>query len=292
MTSTTNTNSWTVLSDDDVCKRTDFICDVYQDRYIVIAGGIPQSAVIMYDVTKQSYITLPDLPDHGDWKGVVLSDYLYVFLESCGIHRICLSRRVKWESVHDFKLEDDFIIDMVTDGSHIYLVDWNGVIIDYNPSTNKLTPLKQSNHQMPRDDFFVAVVDSKIYIMGGSQGLVDHTATLDLDTNVYDIVTQSWSQAPPLPTPLCKSKTTTIDRWIVLTGGYRRSNYVMNNQIFVYNTLSQQWTTASAEISRPCSFHQCVKLGSRMIVVGGYCDDIGGCSPMKSLHIKHIIPDW
>lgn len=30
---------WTVLYDNDIILRGDFACDVYQDRYVVIAGG-------------------------------------------------------------------------------------------------------------------------------------------------------------------------------------------------------------------------------------------------------------
>ena len=59
----------------------------------------------MYDITSQSYTTLPDLPEGNNLsvtQGVILKDYFYVFIDSQYIYRMCLSTREEWEHVIDW----------------------------------------------------------------------------------------------------------------------------------------------------------------------------------------------
>ena len=113
-----NKNRWTVLrDDDDIFKRCHFACVGYKDRYIVIAGGREHDmlddieydeyplSTEMYDITSQSYTTLPDLPEGNNLsvtQGVILKDYFYVFIDSQYIYRMCLSTREEWEHVIDW----------------------------------------------------------------------------------------------------------------------------------------------------------------------------------------------
>lgn len=297
-----------MLSDDEIFKRVDFAYGVYKDRYVVISGGyrgrnILQSAA-MYDVYTQNYLALPDLPYSGACVGVVLNDFFYVARRYDGIHRLCLSRPSKWELINN---DMDFCIDeMVTDGTHIFFIVQGNTVYGYDPCTNQLhessltsmnkiltsmrqilTSSGQNLDSPPRDYFATAVVDHKIFVIGGQtiRGFVKS------DMDVYDISTQSWSQAPPLPKPLDRAVATPIGKWIIVTGGHQFGNYNMNNQTFIYDTITQKWTEHSIVATSYRLCHGCVKVGNQIISIGGSNGQEFVC-PMEGIHLKHVLPDW
>ena len=184
----------TVICDDEIFKRTYFVCDVYQDRYIVIAGGFNKNGFLtsaaMYDVKKQSSLALPDLPFDGICRGVVLNDYFYVakdyrydqheIADSCyfDLYRICLSRRTEWEHVFRHKLTD-FLNDILTDGNHIFFI-FRNEIISFDPTNRKLSPTIEIPDGMRLIQlYFSALADNKIFFLGNEYMVI------------YDIAHQS-----------------------------------------------------------------------------------------------------
>ena len=292
MTSTNNDKLWTVISDDEIFKRRHFACGVYQDRYIVIAGGCQEintelQSTAIYDVVTQTCIALPDLPFASRYHGVVLNDYFYVTDLYSELHRICLSRRMRWEFVAK---QQGFrrIEGMVTDGSRIFLIDWNSQITCLEPSTNEFFPIKGSTHAMRRVDFSTVVIDDKIYMMGGRtmDGEPNDQATEKI--TVFDIVNKSWNETQPLPTSLANFTALSIDRWIVVTGSKLESDS-SRSKGFIYDTHTKMWREANVALSSPRWGHRCVNLGSQIITLGGFYQNFDYC-PMTAIHIQHI-PD-
>ena len=91
----------------------------------MVAGGQKDwnamPSATMYDITNQSYITLPNLPyAAGDCKGVVLKGYFYVILVRFELHRINLNERNKWEYVLNWGQR--YITCMVTDCNRLFVI--------------------------------------------------------------------------------------------------------------------------------------------------------------------------
>ena len=280
---------WAVLNKSDVFKRSYFACGVYQDRFLVVAGGFDKDfcqlrSAAMYDVLKQSYITLPDLPHRCRSRGLVLNGYFYVAEQyDSKLYRICLSTRVTWEFVIEFK--GDKIIDMVTDGKHIFLINSTIQITRFNPITTEIAHFKRNNQAMKRCPFSAAFIDNKIYIIEGQS---QYSSTPK--TYVFNIVTQLWSEGPHPPTPNSYFATAVINRWIVVTGkNFDGNGYVECNEI--YDTHTHKWIESNAAISTPRQAHCCLQIGSHIITVGGVGPNVRD-SPITAIYIKHVIPDW
>lgn len=277
MTPTSKKVSWTTLSNDKIFHRHSFACGVYKDRYILMAG---QTAA-MYDVVTRAHIPLPDLPFVVTC-GVVFDDFFYVANPRERMHRISLSRRKNWEPIG--KERELILGSMVTDGNHIYfisLIDLTIEIRRYDPSKDKVTSMR--NYFFIHSGFATAVIDRKIYIIGGIAGV-----------NVFDIVTRTWGHAPPLPKQLSFANAVAFDKWIVVTGGKTvvRGYYVQeNDKAFIFDTHTQRWTTNNV-VSTPCRLGNCcVRVGSQIISVGGWNKEFKYC-PIEAIQIKYLLPDW
>lgn len=64
-----------------------------------------------------------------------------------------------------------------------------------------------------------------------------------------------------------------------------------NTQTFVFDTITQKLFVRNIMLSPSRQGHKCVKVGSRIISIGG-TDDTGNKCPMETLHVKHLIYDW
>lgn len=107
------------------------------------------------------------------------------------------------------------IIDMLTDGTNMFLIDYEGGIKIFNPSTNELSSTI-SYPEIIGPGFSSVFVDNKIFIKGENVNHFDPTE----NSCSYDIVTHSWSESSPLLIPLFFFAAVVIDdRWIVVDGG-------------------------------------------------------------------------
>ena len=284
MISNTNSPSWTVHSNHDIFKRMEFACGTHQDRYIVVAGGIRgwrhllQSAV-MYDITTQSIIRLPDLPHPGKCCGVVLKEFFYVATYSVQIYRICLVQRREWEEVQNGM--KDIIVDMITDGNHLYLFGSINRMYRYNPNKDELVKLTSKSMYSRHHDFTTAVIDHQLYVIGGGNILENDTV------EIFDLNTHVWTHGVSLPKPIVFPVACVIEnKWIVVTGG--RAHDVV---IFVYDLQTQQWTENESLLSHYRVEHSHLKVGTQMVSVGGSDININFC-PIETIHVKHLISDW
>lgn len=282
-------SSWDILAKNVIFHRGGFACEVYKERYIVIAGGTSQffeelSSAVMYDTFTHTYISLPDLPFSGFCGGTVLKDYFYISkYESCEVYRICLSpgSRSKWQSVTKVKPYADNI---VSDKNHLYLINTDfDIMYSYDPVLKVLSIL--TSIPTFREAFAAAVVGNQIFVIGGFKYPVEVLSTME----VYDIITQTWSKAPSLPIRLHLASAIAFKRWIIVIGGYNE-NWDYNTQTLIYDTIEQKWMQHNSVLLTPCFHNEIVVIGSRMISLGGW--DLGNMIvPLQILNMKELIPD-
>lgn len=121
----------------------------------------------------------------------------------------------------------------------------------------------------PRDHFTSAVVNGKIYLMGGEIGH-DELHEQQSETDVYDPTTDTWTRLADMPMPKShdESGTFVVDGKIVLAGG-QVDDFQSTNNISEYDPAANQWyilpplpNTLAGTIAQ--------KIGSKFYVVSGY----------------------
>lgn len=183
------------------------------------------------------------------------------------------------------------------------MIDENTKITCYDPSTNIFTALTHDTHEIEDMERSTAtMVGKKIYIIRGSYTVIEERDDYDVnDMDVFDIDTKKWSQTPSFYGPFYDVGVTVINRWIVVTGGKDmvECDFGMDNPntpcLDIFDTHTQKTIDGhfSCHLPEPRSMHQCVKVGSQIVVVGGFCDRMEeNYCPVAAIDIKHIIPDW
>ena len=277
-----NNISWRTLNNNEIFKRYNFACATHKDRYILLAGGFMRSAIIV-DMYNSAYSALPDLPISGSCcEGIIIKGYFYVIVFD-QIYRISLSSQsiLIWEQV-PCEVEG-FPNAIVSDGKHLFILYRYRQMIRYDPEQNETVTMPHM--PMRQSPYATAAVGDKVYVI-----------TL-LSMEVFDISSESWKKAHPLPKPVYNTTATVMKkRWIVVTGeisaivgpGGKRQ---MRPQTFVFDTFTNIWTQKDIRLSPARKNHRCVALGSNIIAVGGRDGSKNYC-PVETIHVKHLISDW
>jgi hypothetical protein len=84
---------------------------------------------------------------------------------------------------------------------------------------------------------------------------------------VYDPASDSWLQAPPLPSPLCCYAIAAARGRIYLFGGWDGAEYV--ETVLIYDARSDSWTNGSP-LGQPRGFAAATTLDGLIYVAGGY----------------------
>lgn len=286
--------SWATINNEDIFKRGKAVYGVHDDRFIVVGGGIarengtidvrPMISVVMFDISTQTYLSLPDLPFPGTEQSVILNGYLYIRSMN-EIYRMCLSSRSEWEHLaHD---DQSFGFNIISNGKYIFIIYMHGGMVRYDPEDNEFMQLAQI--PTTRLDHVSVLLENKIYIIGGrTHGGQTHCSTVE----VFDIDTQAWSEAPPLPKEIAQASATVFKKWIIINGGlttHTGSGY--NDETFMFDTCAQKWIQSDQMLSPPRRLHRCVIVGSQLISIGGV-DEWSEYCPMEAIHIKYLIPNW
>ena len=103
--------------------------------------------------------------------------------------------------------------------------------------------------QLPtrRWEFTTAVVEDKIYIIGGSL-FENRGGPFGLSTvEVYDTQTNTWQRAADMPTPRTNAKAAVVNGKIYVFGGYNSKdnflqNWKMADHVEAYDPLTDTWT--------------------------------------------------
>lgn len=88
----------------------------------------------------------------------------------------------------------------------------------------------------PRSAMAAALLDDKIYVVGG-QGV---KIKKDKIMEVYDIKSDKWTQGPSLPEPLDHLGMASYDGKIYVVGGTHKYGY--SNKLLIYDPLKNNWT--------------------------------------------------
>jgi hypothetical protein len=143
----------------------------------------------------------------------------------------------------------------------------------YDPETNTWTVKEPIPY--PVDGYASAVVDGKIYVIGGQNELHDPHDPLNVNlTQIYDPETDTWSQGAPIPTTTVISAsagattgTLTPERIYVMGGdeGFLESS----DQNYIYDPQADVWNSGTP-IPTP-RFNPAVAILSDLVyVIGGY----------------------
>ncbi len=119
----------------------------------------------------------------------------------------------------------------------------------------------------PREYFGTAVVDGKIYTIGGYDGKITNV------TEVYDPATNQWTTKASMPTPRYQFAAAVYQGKIYCMGGIG-VNWRFTNVTEVYDPATETWETKAAMPTAKSEADACVVNGT-IYVVGGKRDQSG-----------------
>jgi N-acetylneuraminic acid mutarotase len=143
-------------------------------------------------------------------------------------------------------------------------VDASGVsdrMMTYDPNANQW--IEKAPMPTPREHLASAVVNDKLYVMGGRVGGYSH----NLDAvEVYDPATDKWSILESMPSQRGGLASATLNNMIYVFGGERPNATFNNNE--EYNPATNKWTSS---IPMPTARHglAAVPIENKIYVVGG-----------------------
>lgn len=281
--------SQTNIDTSQIFKRSLFTCAIPNSRCVVVVGKrvTKSSATIsaaIFDIDTCLYSDLPDIPCAISCEGAIIYDFLYV-VSFDKIHRISLSKPSSWEPVHHRVVKEP-VHSVLSREDFLFIFNQHGTNLVYDTRENECTIM--SPMKTLRVGFASVVIQNKIFIIGG----YGYFSCRNLaSVEVYDISKRSWSEAPPLPRELGSSAATAIKTWIVVTGGdYDDGN--LSPQSFLFETLTNKWTTHKFGLSTPRTNHCCIEIGERDIIcTGGQDIDEEFCST-EVISRRCLIPSW
>lgn len=125
-----------------------------------------------------------------------------------------------------------------------------------------------------RTGFATAVVDGKIYLIGGTP-FQNRRGPYGLSTvEVYDPQTNSWEQVADMPTPRTKAKTAVVNGTIYVCGGYNGADNRLVNLKFLdiveaYDPQNDTWTRKQGMSGGRVGFGMGV-VADKIYSMGGY----------------------
>jgi hypothetical protein len=135
---------------------------------------------------------------------------------------------------------------------YIYLVAGiqRGHMGGYIPWLDRFDPKTGEWEQLPdapiaRDHFAAAVLDGKLYAVGGRQTSNETGelfSRLVPQVDVFDFSTQTWEVLDePLPTPRAGSMTAAWKKWIIVVGGESMAQKTAHAEVEALNTETGKW---------------------------------------------------
>ncbi len=230
--------------------------------YVVGAwtGGFPDERgvenVLVYDPELDAWTTGPDIPEdrrRGAAGVVVHGDHIYVVAGNDGGH-----------------------------GPHATAVDWFDRFDPRSGAWEMLSPTPRG-----RDHFHAAVVDDRLYAVGGRdsgvEGFIDSTIAA---VDVYDFAAESWStlDGSPLPTERAGSATSSTGQTIIVTGGEGFGQAW--GETDVLDTETGTWTQAGP-LNQPRHGAQAIVYDGKVWIAAG-AGDQGGGPELTSMEVLNL----
>ena len=273
---------------------------VHWSRYIIVVGGRrnnqprDKTSVIAARITLRgqlgSFNTLnnpPGIPDEGlDWGSCVWHPDLGVMFYCGG--RNNLGERVKscwmynpatgkWVNLQPMsKGRSLFTLHVLPSGGYIMAVGGRGEgysLLSECEQFDLVTLTWRRVRSLPgvRWNHAGVVCDDELYVTGGYLGVFSHTTDTVL---VYDEVTDTWQDAPPMLHARERHSAGTIPGSVVVCGGVTRADRPSPNVLDVlpvekFDTATRQWTIIS-HLPLGHSFTQGVCIDHRLFLLGGH----------------------
>jgi len=225
-----------------------------------------------------------------------MNGHFYVICNGGIIFRLQLSDRFRWEQMHSLTLlKFGYVYSVFSSKNLLFIFGDDGrrgsgitnKNIVYDPTSNTyshLSPLPVYCY-----DFAFARIDNNIYIIGG-KGRKGFLSTV----HVFNILTESWTTAPPLPKPLHSAEATVVgQRWIIVSGGKHEHYDSWSNKTFVFDSFQQRWIQNQITFSQARMCHgTCAVSRSHVVSVGGATSSRFQKCSIEIIKRQHIIPNW
>jgi hypothetical protein len=269
-----NASGWTVKQSM-VTPKADATAAVYNGTLYVFGGysqgsGDARSETYQYDPTTNTWTQKTSMPT-ARWGliAVECSGKIYVFSGTGGtnVNEVYDPTANSWTV--KIKMPSGF-------GQGLMAVAYNGKIqlfylslhYEYDPATDTYT--SKAGMPTPRTWATVAVVNSRIYVIGGYSSATGAATNVN---EVYDPTTDTWTTKTPMP----------IGKY-----GATRENPVINGKIYVtcglgsvfftnnymYDPTTDTWQQ-KASATYPRDGVQCGVINNKLYVVGGRADFVG-----------------
>lgn len=171
-------------------------------------------------------------------------------------------------------------------------------MITATPTPNPTTPLgtlkwKSAAYHMPRTELMKAVVNDKLYLLGG---YINNKYLSVARMDVYDPANNTWAQLPDMPVKISHAGVAYDSRYIYMAGGYT-VNAAGTKQVFGmknayrFDTQTNKWETLpSLPVYRGAG--SMVLVGRTLYYMGGFDQNMGDQSGIYTLNLDNLSAGW
>jgi N-acetylneuraminic acid mutarotase len=253
------------------------------DNNLYVLGGITESGEIVadfavYDLANNEWTHLDPMPV--ERAGAAVAHHggrIYVFggrgnaglVSQVDVFDIASGH---WESAGNMPYEAWNLSAEIYDGKIYVLGGISGTGNERRALSDAyiFDPVDQSWEQgpslpAPRHDAASAVLNGRIYLIGGKEQTGSSAPAVDL-VSFLDLETMQWGELAPLPSPRVGMKGATIDGKIYVAGG--NSGGELFSSVDCYDLDADAWTEA-AELSAPRMSHAVTAADNVLYVIGG-----------------------
>ncbi|KAG6554313.1 hypothetical protein Mapa_004229 [Marchantia paleacea] len=170
-------------------------------------------------------------------------------------------------------------------GEVVYIIggaNASGVVLDqlllFDPTFHNYTQLPPIPE--PRYRFGAALLDNKIYVVGGRKDDREVDASLAAAFYVYDIAKNEWFVGPDILEPHSDPCAAAINGKVYLIGGYDK-DYGYLNKMQVFDPTTNKWSYGP-DMPTPRGDLMCAAFEDEIYVLGGFYDAINKSQPFSS----------
>jgi N-acetylneuraminic acid mutarotase len=164
----------------------------------------------------------------------------------------------------------DEIIYAIGGNTSVVGAPWVASVVEaYDPATDTWT--RKADMPTARYHAAACVLDGRIYVFGGATkwGRASGDYSLVPTVEVYDPVTDTWTQASDMPRIRMAHSASTVDgEMYIIGGGEPEGDVLLISTVDVYDPATDAWTTA-ADFPNPRGEHTAAIVDGRIYTIGG-----------------------
>jgi N-acetylneuraminic acid mutarotase len=255
-------------------------CDRYLMKYIADFSKPQTIGIFAYNsitrkcevmnIEKNVWQEGPDVPEWVHVNKLVAVDG-HVFMIGNYYSTHCFSFEVyenKWKEIASIP-EQRIFPRVAAIGDRVFAIggyhdcDYKRDVFVYNVKNDTWT--RDTIPPMPtaRCDFEVAVVDHRIFCIGGQNSPISRLSTVE----VLDVDSNKWMTLPPMKTVRGNMAVAVIGHEIWVIGGWNGHAFI--DEIDVYDVDKNEWITSSFKSPKPRLFAQAVVIDGKIWIIGG-----------------------